>query len=474
MMRAHVVSFVAPQGRFMNYSSNLGKSWLRGGSVSTAALVGALLWVNFLGGYTRPTTAGVSQARFLHYLCVHGTGIILIALSLRFLRNIGPLVKRNSAYWLIAPMAAICVSGTILGLSRGALPNENLLNALLPYAGSCLILLATRGEVRKRLVTIWKVQFAWSCAVVLHTVVVEIPNTELVVRSEWVTSREIVALHSLGLLPFFVGVCAGRRDWKLRLMTLLAWIFWIVLSLRGSMRGSLIVGCVVIPLGFLLVSLRGRETFQWVGFLLKCAMFTGVVTTAILTLEPGVRSSLRLDGAFSRTLWRFTGLTEWGEASEIRYGLQGRMIEHEQENSRGAEVIDFMRNVGLVEYAAGNGLGVPWHSRLYGEDRSMIHIGPFHLILRGGVPLLIAYYSLLVAALVSAWRNAKENPIAMGCFVFLCVHAVSFMSYGAQTSSYGTYVFWLIVGLALASRTARQTTTPIGSRSLEGGQWSAA
>ena len=79
-----------------------------------------LLWINFLGGYIRILIGEFAGARLLYYICVHGTGILLILISLRYFKYLRVYIKLNYAYWFLYPMLLICFIGTVTGFLFGA------------------------------------------------------------------------------------------------------------------------------------------------------------------------------------------------------------------------------------------------------------------------------------------------------------------------------------------------------------------
>lgn len=425
------------------------------GKIPTGTIIEVLLWINFVGGYTWYFLWAFPAIRFLYYLTVHGTGVLLIIISFKYINYFKTYAKLNFAYLFLLPMSLICFLGTILGIFRGASLEMGLFNSLLPYAGAFLILLPAHEYNRERILVVFRQQFVL-CVLFSLMVIPYALSSGILSRDEWFLSVEIIALQSLFLLPFFAGFCLVKKNWKLTFITVLGYGMWILYSTRGMMRNLFILGILVIPIAIFLLIWKDKSIIGQINFLFKFLLIICLFIVSFSVYRPDVVSQFQNRNAFSGILRRLTGNEEWsGDASEMIIRLKNQ-IDDEIENSRGAEALDFINNLSLIDYLAGKGFGTSWPSSLYGENRYMIHIGPLHLIFKGGIPLLITYYVFFLSALVSSFRNSLRDPVAMGCFVFLCVNAVSFISYGAQTSNYGTYVTWIIFGLALSTDKVRR------------------
>lgn len=435
----------------MTVSMHQLKKSIEKGKIHTAFLVEALLWINYLGVYA----VYLSESKFITYFSVHGTAIILILISLRYLKDLGTYIKLSYAYLFIFPMLIICFVASIMGFLQNSSVNDNFLNSFLPYASVVLILLPAQEKIRSRLLIMFRYQFIFAVTFALYILFTKTIHSGLMSRAEFYLSYEIIALQMLFLMPFFVGFSIGDRDWKYRLITLLGYLMWVIFSLRGMMRSPSLQAVVFIPLAILLVNFRYRGIVGQLGFWFKMTLFICLFLVFAVVLQPDLVSKLQIINASAGTLQRFTGSSSLNGGTDLKSGLMNSMVTYEMENSRGAEIQDFMKDAGLIDFVAGRGFGSTWYSTLFGEERSMIHVGPFHLILRGGIPLLITYFVFFLTALLSSWKNSRTSPIAMGVFVFLCVRLVSFMSYGAQISSFTTYLFWLMIGLALSTNSLK-------------------
>ncbi|NQU87013.1 MAG: hypothetical protein HQ541_14750 [Mariniphaga sp.] len=189
---------------------------------------------------------------------------------------------------------------------------------------------------------------------------------------------------------------------------------------------------------------------------IKTVFLVGSIIGMILLFSPDFFNRIGISNPFRETLQRLTGYAEWVGATEMKVGLLNE-VTHEVTFSRGAEAQDFINSLKWYEYFSGKGFGVKWYSVFWGREWAMVHFGPAHLIYRGGIPLLITYYLFIFSALQVSWRNSSNDPIAMGCFVYLISWSVKFISYGADQSSYYLYIFWLVIGLAFSTDMYRKS-----------------
>ena len=270
----------------------------------------------------------------------------------------------------------------------------------------------------------------------------------------------------LSLVPFFLGFVVKQGDKKTILAALSGYIVCIALGLRGTSRATMLVVFLVIPLSVLAVNWKYRGMRQ-ISFLFKSAIFVGLILGSVFLIRPNFIAKLDLSDAWKQTSFRLTGHKEWAGAAEMKRGMMDR-INRQMVDVRGAEARDFLDNATWFEYVAGNGFGVKWYSQFWGREWGIVHIGPVHLIYRGGIPLLVTYFLLLLFALRASWRNCGSDPVAMGCFVYLMVWTAKFFSYGAHQSSYYNYIFWLVVGLAFATDIKGKQEAPLAERAKSG------
>src|SRR5208337_84108 len=80
------------------------------------------------------------------------------------------------------------------------------------------------------------------------------------------------------------------------------------------------------------------------------------------------------------------------EETDIALGMEESFL-GELEHSRGAEAMEFISRSTPYTWFFGNGWGGSWNSTVMaqGGDWYIVHIGPLHMVLKGGVLLAVFY-----------------------------------------------------------------------------------
>ena len=423
-------------------------------NVSKLRVIELLLWSIFLGSII---TSAINSSRNINYPLVQFAVASLLILSFKYFKYIPYYTRFNKGYWFIYPMLIICVYGTILGRLMGAYSfSAWIFDSLFIYAGALLILLSSQENIRNRLLVIFKWQFIVAILFGLYALLTS-PSFQEIIGNKmvWVNSYEKPALTMLALAPFFLGFVVKKGDKITLLIAILGYVVYIVIALRGTVRTLLIVNFLIIPLAVLAVNWQHRGFKQIYPFI-KTAFMIGSIIGIILLFSPDYFNRMKISNAFSATLQRLTGYVEWVGVTEMKVGLLNKVTQ-EATYARGGEAKDFINSLNWFEYIFGKGFGMLWYSEFWGKYWPLVHSGPFHLIFRGGIPLLITYYLIFFSALKVSWRNSSTDPIAMGCFVYLVSWGVKFLSYGADQSSYYLYVFWLVIGLSFSTDIYRKS-----------------
>ncbi len=177
-----------------------------------------------------------------------------------------------------------------------------------------------------------------------------------------------------------------------------------------------------------------------------------VITFPIIYSYLNRDSSLEI--AFEQTLQRFSG----SPVESITYSSVTGTARNEIAFIRGAEAAEFISNSTLSDWILGRGFGGKWDSNMHGINWHMVHFGPLHLILKGGLLLLVSFLLVYFIAMFLAWKNFKRYHYASGCFIYLCVRFVQFLSHGPLLHMYDTYIMWLIIGVCFSMGNERRST----------------
>ena len=433
--------------------------------IPVARLYEILIWLAFVSLIAPDSDAfmGPGMRRILiysSYLC----GISLIALSFRQIVNIGEYARINPGYWLLVSMMLICFSCTCIGiLSGGSEVIQYLfLDSLIPYGAAVLMLPPASKDTRDRLVITFQRQVLAASFFSVYAIHRTQMSGMMIAfnRDAWYDSFEKSAFTMLGLLPFLAGYAVGKRRLKTVLIVAFGYLMFIVLSLRGANRSSLVVAFVVIPFCVLAVYWKGKGLLRVSFFMAKSLIVIVVFFVVIRIVAPSLISGMNLGVSAAVSMYRFTETYDVSSVQDVKSGVESSVTK-EAQFSRGAEAEDFVNSLEFPEHVIGKGFGIKWYSSFWGKDWPLVHIGPLHLVYKGGFVLLVTYYLLFLFTVIRSWKYSDSDPVAMGCFVFLIAWIARFHLYGPQEPDHSTYVFWLIVGMALScgSRQKRHCQT---------------
>lgn len=234
-----------------------------------------------------------------------------------------------------------------------------------------------------------------------------------------------------------------------RIVAIISYIAYAVANIVYQSRGGVIVAFVAVPL-YLVVTWvlgarqrpreRGKITFQTVASIaLAC-----VIVAMVAAFVPSVRQQLRID--LSSTMYRLYG----GEEEEaVAVGFkENTMLEFE--TSRGAEAQDYLGQMDVVQFLVGKGFAGSWYSKFWGNEWVMVHFGPLHLILKGGILMLLSFTALIAIGAVRAWKNASRDTIFTAAGGVILAYYLGFLKHGPLALGYDSIVFWLLLGTALA------------------------
>jgi hypothetical protein len=420
-------------------------------TLSLGRFVETVLWVMFISQILNSLVYSGGEKSALYFYTYYTTqigGIILILLSSRYLVFLPSYERLNRGFWLLRPMIFIIFYASVVGLILGIVPRDFIYLCLLPFGSSLLILLPAHHEIKKRLIRIFSLQIVMAICLGIYGIVnSHLESISIASRDIWYQSPEAMAANSLFAVPLLIAGFGKIRMWQVA-AALGAYVLYIYMSFRGLNRASIVVYCLILPAALLAVMLKGRGLTGKILLLSK-----GVAVLVLILLTISLLSNVSLlwhDNAVNQMLFRFTSSREWLGLSEMSNRTFQR-FSSEVQDIRGAEIKDFLSFIEPWVYVVGRGFGTTWYSRYWGTDWDIVHSGPFYLIFRGGIPLLITYLLLVLGAWRRSWLNATHDWVARGCFAYLTCRLFSFIFYGAYVSEYTYFAFWLIVGMAMSS-----------------------
>lgn len=257
------------------------------------------------------------------------------------------------------------------------------------------------------------------------------------------------------ICTFTVGYLR-RYSPRLQLAVLVGFSSYCYLTLSYQSRGGSFMVFLLLPVAFIATQLReGIKGIVNLRTVVTLGIF--LISTAYLVILPETQRQMRvgMEGTAERL---FSGHTENNRFE----GLQ-ESIDSEIDTSRGAEARDFISQSTFATWLVGRGWGGGWRSQVmaYGSVWNMVHFGPLHLVLKGGVGLMVLYQAVVVAGIFRSWRYVGIDPLASSCFCFLLVYFAGFIKHAPSVHSYYNYITWIVLGIALCCRAPSMPPSPL-------------
>lgn len=281
---------------------------------------------------------------------------------------------------------------------------------------------------------------------VLITAPIDSARSNLASPHFFALSTNFICLFALGNIHFY--------RFRYKLLAVISYISFLLLMIPYQSRGGIINILFIFPVAFLLTRIRMRRFSLVKNFLVIIALGGSLLFLAMKS--PHIRSSFEI--GWEGTINRLYG----GQGTiDITQGLSDS-FSSEITNIRGVEAREFISKATPYTWLLGHGWGGDWKSDFMagGDYWQMVHFGPLHLILKGGIILSAVYIFLLIFAIFSAWKAIPWNPLAPGCFCFLLSYLADFTKHGPIYSVPHTYALWIILGISLNSLKTDSTKHP--------------
>lgn len=421
------------------------------GELWTSRIVRFSLWLAWVGLVLRPLLADVNLLRRGARLMPEVAAVILMGVAATTMLRAVDNEQARRARRAARSMAAAAVGPAIYALATGVELDRWAQLGFFPFFASLFIVLGSRPALVKAMEGTLFAQLALGTLFAGYVFVFDPPTT----RGEWIgvdgNGLAKYAARTIFAMPFFLPLMYRLPKWK-QAVTLLSYLAFAALALAGNNRGMTLLAFVVLPVGFVGLSLHrgGRGLRQaLVGMVL-----IGTLGAIALTATGRVASVQGYFGArWDETSARLTGGGESDELAETGRATIARSTEEfAGTQSRGGELRDFVSQLEPVDFVLGRGLGGSWYSRMWGTEWLMVHFGPAHLVLQGGLPLLVVFMLVMGMALLSGVRQAKESDLAAGATLYLLTFLESWLQHGAIQDQIEVYFAWICVGIALTAR----------------------
>lgn len=407
-------------------------------------------WLAWIALIVRPVYADVPALRNVARLVTEIAAVILMAAGGYWTLRIRPANERGRARRAGLVMLLFVVPAAVYGLARGNNITAWSLFGFFPYMTALLIVLGSVPRVVRELEETVFWQLAFGIVFIAYVLIFHPPQT----RAEWTgdagVSLAAYAYRTVYGLPFLLPTLHRMAKWR-RAVVVLAWGGYLAMGITGEHRGLTLVGLMTLPLGVLYISFRRRD--GGVRKLLGAALLVVLLLTLVGTVTGRGRPMLRyLDGRWEQTASRLSGTDDDEFTKASRATVNRSAEEFTGERGRGGELRDFVRQTDVLEFLIGRGFGGTWYSYFWGLEWAIVHFGPAHLVLQGGVLLLLAFVGLMFFALRRGSKDMEVSDQAAGAALFLVVFLQGWLQHGAIADQIEVYFMWICVGIALSGR----------------------
>jgi len=256
---------------------------------------------------------------------------------------------------------------------------------------------------------------------------------------------------AFGLLVPCVFALTYLRYYSFRVQVgvIFSFAVFLFLIVTYETRGGFLTFFILFPLLLMVIRMRlgGSHFFQ------PRIIFSilAVMAIAHFLLEMQIFGE-QLNYGYKVLLDRFYG----GEMVIDKYAGLREKLRYEYEFSRGAEAKEFIEyaNANFFTWIVGNGYGSSWRSNVMGSRNwGIVHFGPLHLVFKGGLPLSILFIAIVFAAMRRSWKSIRLDALAGPCLSLVFCRFMGFLQHGPFGHSYINYIFWVVLGMALACGT---------------------
>jgi hypothetical protein len=423
----------------------------------------ASMWLAFIGLPIRAFGVDSETIRNGGRLAIDIGGMALVLVGLSTLRGVAGSRTGERYVPLAALMAAsLLAAGT--GLARGNALLLWTVMGVLPFLSQLVVLAVPADEqFENRLFSLLIWQTALGVVFATYVILFE----PIYSRGAWNGANGDglgkTAARCLYATPFLLACVSRLKPWQ-TLLAVTAWLELTLLGVLGASRGLMTVTFGLIPMSLAILALRTQAR---VARIVRPLIVACVVLGAIVGVAGATGRWPDLLPYFSdrweQAVGRLTGsapedLTFQGAAAGTVDSAKREFLEG---SSRGGELADFLAQMKPLDYIFGRGFGGTWTSSYWGQEWLIVHVGPGHLLLVGGLPLLLAFSWVLIGSGVTAWRTLVRKPIVAGAFTYILIFTEGFLQHGAIQDEIEVYFFWVCVGLTMAHAVPAAIKRPV-------------
>jgi hypothetical protein len=408
------------------------------------------LWMTFVGTLIRGVFEHVDLPRIGGRLLVDLAAVLLILAGLQTLRRKEVRRDLGQKIYIFHLLLWMSVMAATIGLIKGNQFGNWIIKGVLPFFSSLAILMASRQVAFDRVPRTLFRQILAALPFNFYLLFIDPPPSKAYWGGINHVGRGKLFFQSLGALPFLVGYLYQLKTWQVY-MLFAAWLMYLLHAMLAAYRGILLTAILMPPLA-LFVLWRAKQN---IGRILRrtfVIFLIGVLGAFILSALFTHDLGFDVTQAWNKTVARFTHLSaEESTINELGMGAYDvSQREFMGEGGRSLERQNFFETMRPVDYVLGRGFGGTWYSSFWGREWTMVHFGPAHFILNGGVGLLLAYILAYIVALWRTWYKTPMSPVASGSFVMMLLHVISFLKHGVPKDNPKTYMLWLCMGFGFS------------------------
>lgn len=406
-------------------------------------------WLAFLGNLGRAILHNSDLLR--HVICrpmVDAAGCILIVQGVMTVLEAKRTTSDNQKLYLLTFIVlAIAFFAMVHGLVSGAFLPLWFEMGLMGFGTAFAVFLAGRPLVFEATFRALRQQIIFADIFVAYFLLYWPKES----RFDWYwtdTGNEAVgaiANRCFFALPFLIA--NYRRLTALQLLVVgIGFAEYVALNLRGENRSAVVIAFLIIPVLLIGITLRQRQSLQWIWKAALCAGILGVVLFHSVSENEDFENVMQRFGVADVSTFR---------SSEIVSNINLTVWDNFAGNGpRGEEFRELLSDTSFDQFVFGRGFAVGWYAPIWAvktHEWYIVHFGPGYMLLVGGLPLAICFTALLGLAIWKAWENVNRVPSAAGALVFLTAAAVNYLQHGILLDEPEFYFLWLCIGFSVGA-----------------------
>lgn len=430
----------------------------RGPVLNRGRAVLAALWLAFLGIVVRGAAPEMALVRKSGRFMMDLGAVIIIVAGLSVAIDKRWEIRGKKPYSVLV-MLFLCAAAALHGLVRAWTATERmyfwLQNGTLAFCSLLVVFLMDEDGLSRKLVRHLFLQMCVASVVGARVLMFAAPSDRMEWNGETGEGVAKLAVRSMFMIPFVAAYVDELRGWKAYVLAI-AFLQWLVLALAGAGRGLIIAAALIVPMTLTITGFRTATGLKPLRRLGATVASFGLVVAVALAIGGRMESAFGyLESKWNESAGRIARVdVRSATASQFWEGAYSTSAdEFFGEGGRSGELRDFVEQLDIVDLCIGRGFGGTWVSRFWNVSAwPMVHFGPANLVLMGGLPLLVAFVTLVVGALLRLWRGLGSSHGAAGALTYLLTYLEGFAQHGVVADDGAQYLAWISIGIGLTAR----------------------